>query len=211
MALSNVKDLIVLTADPQMQRTVETLLDNRQRALGIAGISFDVQRHPHRDSGCRTASEGILRPLRNEYRKAMTVFDFDGSGARNATASELEIELERQYEFAGWEKGRVAFIVIEPELEAWLFGTSYSHLQRAVNWSQSEPINEWLAARGYMTAGNAKPSNPKGAIEEILQLEKTPLSSDLFAGLARRVSLNRCQDRAFQKFCNTLRSWFPDQ
>ena len=211
MVMSNVKDLIVLTADPQMQRTVETLLANRQRALGIPSISFDVQRHPHRDSGCRTASEGILRPLRNEYRKAMTVFDFDGSGARNATASELEIELERQYELAGWEKGQVAFIVIEPELEAWLFGTSYSHLQRAVNWSQSEPINEWLAARGYMVAGNAKPSNPKGAIEAILQLEKIPLSSNLFAELARRVSLNRCQDRAFQKFCNTLCRWFTDQ
>ena len=211
MAMSNVKDLIVLTADPQMQRTVETLLGNRQRALGIPGISFDVQRHPHRDSGCRTASEGILRPLRNEYRKAMTVFDFDGSGARNATAPELEMELERQYELAGWENGQVAFIVIEPELEAWLFGTSYSHLQRAVNWSQAEPINEWLAARGYMVAGNAKPSNPKDAIEAILQLEKIPLSSDLFAELARRVSLNRCQDRAFQKFCNTLRSWFPNQ
>jgi hypothetical protein len=205
MAMSNVKDLIVLTADPQMQRTVETLLGNRQRALGIPGISFDVQRHPHRDSGCRTASEGILRPLRNEYRKAMTVFDFDGSGARNATASELE----RQYELAGWEKGQVAFIVIEPELEAWLFGTSYSHLQRAVNWSQSEPINEWLAAMGYMVAGNAKPSDPKGAIEAILKLEKMPLSSDLFAELARRVSLNRCQDRAFQKFRNILRRWFP--
>jgi hypothetical protein len=205
MAMSNVKDLIVLTADPQMQRTVETLLGNRQRALSIPGISFDVQRHPHRDSGCRTASEGILRPLRNEYRKAMTVFDFDGSGARNATASELE----RQYELAGWEKGQVAFIVIEPELEAWLFGTSYSHLQRAVNWSQSEPINEWLAAMGYMVAGNAKPSDPKGAIEAILKLEKMPLSSDLFAELARRVSLNRCQDRAFQKFRNILRRWFP--
>ena len=163
MAMSNVKDLIVLTADPQMQRTVETLLGNRQRALGIPGISFDVQRHPHRDSGCRTASEGILRPLRNEYRKAMTVFDFDGSGARNATASELE----------------------------------------------SEPINEWLAAMGYMVAGNAKPSDPKGAIEAILKLEKMPLSSDLFAELARRVSLNRCQDRAFQKFRNILRRWFP--
>ena len=209
MAMSNVKDLIVLTADPHMQRTVETLLGNRQRALGIPGISFDVQRHPHRDSGCRNASEGILRPLRNEYRKAMTVFDFDGSGARNATASELETELERQYELAGWEKGQVAFIVIEPELEAWLFGTSYSHLQRAVNWSQSEPINEWLAAMGYMVAGNAKPSDPKGAIEAILKLEKMPLSSDLFAELARRVSLNRCQDRAFQKFRNILRRWFP--
>ena len=209
MAMSNVKDLIVLTADPQMQRTIETLLGNRQQALGIPGISFDVQRHPHRDSGCRTASEGILRPLRNEYRKAMTVFDFDGSGARNATASELEIELERQYELAGWERGQVAFIVIEPELEAWLFGTSYAHLQRAVNWSQSEPINEWLAARGYMVAGNAKPSDPKGAIEAILKLEKIPLPSDLFAELARRVSLNRCQDRAFQKFRNILRRWFP--
>ena len=34
MAMSNVKDLIVLTADPQMQRTVETLLGQSAAGFG---------------------------------------------------------------------------------------------------------------------------------------------------------------------------------
>ena len=211
MTMANIKDLIVLTADSQIQRTIETLLGNRQRSLRIPNLSFDVQSHPHRDSGCRTSSDSILRPLRNEYRNAMVIFDFDGSGARNATASELEDELERRYERAGWELERIAFIAIEPELEVWMFGASYVHLQNAVGWSQSAPIKEWLEARGHLDSCETKPRDPKAAIEAVLELQRTPLSSELFAELAGRVSLARCQDRAFQKLCNTLRRWFPDQ
>ncbi len=53
----DVSDLFVLVADSQMKRTVETLLGHRKPALGIREISFEVQSHPHQDSGCRTASE----------------------------------------------------------------------------------------------------------------------------------------------------------
>ena len=206
---SPVKDLIVLTADKQMQRTVETLLNHRRKSLEIADISLDVRRHPKKDPGCRTAAGGILTPLRNEYRKAMVMFDFQGCGERNRTASELEVDLEQEFENAGWGRDRVAFVVIEPELEAWVFGSSFAQLRRAVRWTQSQPIEEWLETRNYLSSDNSKPADPKAAIESVLAVQKKPLSSSLFVDLAEQVSLARCQDRAFQKFRTVLQGWFP--
>lgn len=125
MEQANAKDLIVLTADPQMQGTIATLLTERRRSLGISDLTFDVRAHPDRDSGCRTASASALSPLRRDYRKAMVIFDFHGSGAHSITAPELESQLERQLETAGWSLDDVAVVVIEPELEAWIFGPSW--------------------------------------------------------------------------------------
>ena len=205
------RDLLVLVADSQMKRTVETLLGNRRPALGIRPISFEVQSHPHQDSGCRTASEGILRPLRDEYQNALVMFDYDGCGVSEITAPDLERNLEQFYEANGWPPSSVAFVVIEPELEAWMFGPSFEHLQRFVGWSHPQNIREWLTHNGYLTAGNHKPDDPKSAIEAILDLQREPRSRRLYEYLARNVSLARCQDRAFQKFRSTLQRWFPAQ
>ena len=205
-----VTDLVVLTADLQMHRVIETLLRRRFQSLGISpDLSIDVRRHPQQDSGCRTASQAILNPLRRTHRYAMVVFDCHGSGAGNVTAAELERDLERQYERAGWEVNRVSFVVIEPELDAWVFGAPIPRLRQAIGWDQPQPIPEWLTDQGYLQPGATKPQNPKRAIDEMLALQKKERSAKLYAELARRVSLARCQDRAFQKFCTTLQRWFP--
>jgi hypothetical protein len=209
MEQANAKDLIVLTADPQMQGTIATLLTERRRSLGISDLTFDVRAHPDRDSGCRTASASALSPLRRDYRKAMVIFDFHGSGAHSITVPELESQLERQLETAGWSLDDVAVVVIEPELEAWIFGASWRHLEDAVRWSQSEPVREWLESREFLQQGVLKPSDPKAAFEALLSLQRIRRSGDLFVQLAKRVSLARCQDRAFQKFRATLQRWFP--
>jgi hypothetical protein len=205
MEQANAKDLIVLTADPQMQGTIATLLTERRRSLGISDLTFDVRAHPDRDSGCRTASASALSPLRRDYRKAMVIFDFHGSGAHSITVPELESQLET----AGWSLDDVAVVVIEPELEAWIFGASWRHLEDAVRWSQSEPVREWLESREFLQQGVLKPSDPKAAFEALLSLQRIRRSGDLFVQLAKRVSLARCQDRAFQKFRATLQRWFP--
>ena len=41
MTTPTVKDLFVLTADSQLQRTIETLLNQRRLSLGIRDISLD--------------------------------------------------------------------------------------------------------------------------------------------------------------------------
>ena len=207
--LPNLKDLIVLAADSQAQRTIETLLEFRRPSLGIGDISFEVRRHPHQDSGCRTTPGPVLNPLRSGFNKTMVVFDLEGSGAGNVSAEELESQIERQLETSGWSPDDVAVVVIEPELEAWVFGASWRHLGDAVRWSQSEPVSEWLESREFLQQGVVKPSDPKAALEALLSLQRIRRSGDLFVQLAQKVSVARCQDRAFQKFRATLQRWFP--
>lgn len=203
------KDLLALTADAQMQQTVTTLLRYRRQSLGIRQIDADVVRHPRKDPGCRGNAGALINSKRNLYRKAMVIFDYDGCGERQRAAPELEIALEQEYAGAGWGQDRIAFLVIEPELEAWLFGGSDAHLQNAVSWPRPDSIREWLQAQGYLQLGQGKPSDPKAAIEAVLTQSRIPLSSELFEAQARRASLARCQDRAFQKFRSTLQRWFP--
>jgi hypothetical protein len=203
------RDLIVLAADSQIKSTVETLLNFRHPSLGIREISFEVQTHPHQDSGCRTGSEGMLRPLLDEFERGMLVFDYDGCGERDLIPEDLEISLESRYVASGFNVGRVSCVVINPELEVWMFGASFHRLQEIIGWSQPQSIRDWLVANGYLCDGSRKPIDPKAAIEAVLNVQKVPKSRRLFANLARRVSLAHCEDRAFQKFRSTLQRWFP--
>ena len=203
------KDLLVLTADPTMQRTIQTLLAERRDAMGISAITVDIQTHRHRDSGCRTSPGAVINPLRNRYRKSMVVFDFHGSGERRRTAAELEFDLEQELANAGWGRDEIAVIIIDPELESWVFGASSRHLESSVNWSQPQSIRDWLELHGHTSHGDPKPSDPQIALDEMLRLHGKRRSRRFFADLARKVSLARCQDRAFQKFRDTLQRWFP--
>lgn len=205
------KDLIVIAADKQIQRTIETLISHRSQALRIPQITVDVLRHPQKDPGCRMASEALLVPLRGQYRKAVVIFDYSGSGENNLAPEDLETSLEQRFESRGWEPDTVAFVVIDPELEAWVFGATHHHLHSAVAWSQPGTAKDWLVERGLLAGGEMKPQDPKAAVMALLALEKKPLASEVFVDLARRVGLNRCQDRAFQKFRTTLQRWFPTQ
>jgi hypothetical protein len=203
------KDLIVVTADSQMHLTVEALLNHRRRSLAVADFSVDVVTHPNQDPGCRTDAGRLLNPRRQSHGKAMVLFDFDGCGERHLSPQDLETSLETQFANQGWGSDRVTFVVIEPELEAWLFGASFRQIERAVGWSETQSIRGWLIERGYLTPGSSKPCNPKAAIESVLYQQKHPRSGRLFADLARTVGLPRCRDRAFQKFRSTLQRWFP--
>ena len=202
------KDLFVLAADSQIQRTIGTLLGHRRMALNICGISFEVQRHPRRDPGCRTESASFLDTTRDRHRKAMVVFDFQGSGENYLNPAALEQQLEQECHNRGWEQDQIAFIVIDPELEAWAFGATFGHLQRAAGWNGPESIQDWLTSNGHLLSGAGKPSDPKAAIETLLLQTRRTRSAKFYEELARSVSLTRCQDRAFQKFRDTLRRWF---
>ena len=46
------KDLVVLTADAAMERTMKQLLTKRQKSFGIRSIEFTVSRHLQNDPGC---------------------------------------------------------------------------------------------------------------------------------------------------------------
>ena len=198
----------MLAADPTMQRTIKMLLEHRRGALGLTELSSDVLAHRNRDPGCRTQSGDVLIPLRDSYRKALVMLDYHGCGEQKLSAQQLEIAKELEYRQNGWGLDRVVFVVIEPELEAWIFASSLRHLEHLTGWVQTERLQKWLKDLGYLIPGSYKPVDPKSVLDLVLRTLDKRRSAKLFADLAQRVTLANCQDRAFLKFRDTLQRWF---
>jgi hypothetical protein len=107
-----------------------------------------------------------------------------------------------------WED-RAAAIVIDPELENWLW-TDSPHVAEEIGWTRGiSDLREWLHDAGFLAQGQSKPSDPKAAKQRVMQLTKKHSSAALFQAVAKRVSLQRCVDPAFRKLKATLRGWFP--
>ena len=115
------RDLIVLAADLDMKVSTEALLGN-PRILGIRQIQFDVLTHNYRDPGCRTGAASCLANFTNRYHYAIVIFDRDGCGS-TAPRDQIQREVEQALHHNGW-PDRARAIVIQPELEAWIWTSS---------------------------------------------------------------------------------------
>jgi len=69
-------------------------------------------------------------------------------------------------------------------------------------------LSAWLKSEGFRTEEEAKPRQPKRALEEALQLARKRRSSSIYRQLAERVGVHRCTDPAFLKLKTVLQSWF---
>jgi hypothetical protein len=200
-------DLVVLTADKNMKFAMEGLL-NRPQALGVRPISAVYYIHPESDPGCLLHADAFLRPFVRRFAHAIVMFDQDGCGKDKRTRGELEQQLALELSRSGWAE-RAAVIVIDPELENWVFSNS-SEVDAAMGWSRNNPsLRTWLVEQNYLAAGEIKPVRPKEAMEAALRHVRMPRSSSIYGNLAQHVGIGRCTDGAFQKLKATLREWFP--
>lgn len=201
------RDLIVLVPDVDMEFAVRGILE-RPDALGIRPITFDAFRHAQRDAGCRSDCHNFLRMWLREYRYAMVLFDHEGCGKENIGRAQLERKVEGVLSRNGWTK-RSAVIVIDPELEAWVWSDSPA-VDEVLGWSGQLPgLRPYLqSVSGLWRSGRDKPERPKEALVQALRTAGKPPSPSLFADLAARVSTDRCADPAFRKFRGKLQGWF---
>ena len=200
------KDLYVLVADQDMAETMKALL-GRPGSLGIRSTQHVVERHLMRDAGCRTGASQRLRPHLSQYSRAIVVLDKDGCGREGASRENIQREIERDLAANGW-NDRAKAIVIEPELETWVW-TASPHVARVLGWSKGyEDLKAWLVDRDLWSANSAKPSDPKAAMKAALREANRASSAALFGQMARRVTLRRCQCPAFAELKQTLQHWF---
>lgn len=199
-------DLVVLAPDKNMEAAISSVL-SRHKSLGIRRITFTIYVHPHRDPGCLRRCHDFLRAQSSAFRRALVVFDRDGCG-NPAGAEQLEAEVEDRLAASGWQ-GRAAAVVIDPELEAWVWSDS-PHVDQELRWAGTLPdLRTWLRQQGYWATGDRKPARPKHAMEAALRAKGVPRSSDIFRRLAERVSFERCRDPAFTRLRRILADWFP--
>ena len=200
------KDVFALVADKSMEQAFEGLLAQHEE-LRIRQIRYDIEVHPNHDAGCRKNAVEMLRPYINGYRYALVVFDYHGCGSK-ATRKNLQREVQENLERNGWED-RCKVIVIEPELENWVWAPS-GEVSEILGWgSDFLTLKQWLQKRGLWLDSALKPSDPKRAMHESLRHKRVRRSSTLFKQIANISQPQDCQDPAFIELRETLQRWFP--
>lgn len=142
------KDLIVLVADIQQEKTLATLLEARCESLRIRKPTHDIFPHPERDPGVYAKAGNFLNVFVNQFRYALVLLDAAWEGSP-ASANEIANKIQNDLNRNGWEN-RSAVVVIDPELEIWVrIGKRYalSRVSAVVgaqtNPSQINPKNCW--------------------------------------------------------------------
>lgn len=199
-------DLVILAAGKNESEVVRTVVERRHESLGIRPVRYSVLNHPRRDPGCLREAPQILKTYLSRAARALVVFDWEGSGREEQTASELEDEVTSMLELDGW-TDRCAVVVIAPELEVWLW-TNSPHVSRTFGWGNDyAALVAALQSRGFQF-DRGKPNRPKEAVEVCLREKRIQRSSALYAEIAAKVSLSKCVDRSFEKLRETLVVWF---
>jgi hypothetical protein len=155
------RDLVVLTAGKDDEFALRGIL-SRPQALGIRPIAFDIFRHSGRDGGCYRSPDAILRLYSKSHNHALVVFDREGSGADSIEAAPaMELEVVSLLEGNGW-AGRAGCVVIEPELENWVWSSS-PHVSDVLGWKDHMPsLRDWLVQEGLGDRWSSKTIQAKG-------------------------------------------------
>ncbi len=198
------RDLLLLVADKNMEFAVAGVL-RRYEALGIRSVDFEVKVHAERDGGVRTTGAEILTRYAGSFQLSLMMLDLEGSGSKCIDAVELETELDRKLELIWGDRAKS--IVIEPEVDIWLWGSDTA-LQNVLRWSKQIAIRRWLQNCGFLIDDNGKPIRPKEAFEIVLRECRCPRSSSIYQKITSTISLRNCTDSAFQRLAGKVREWF---
>lgn len=200
------KDLVILTADKNTQFAIRGIL-MRHHSLGIRQLVTDYFLHPQKDPGVLHSAHDFLRPFSKAYEHALVLMDREGSGQEDVGREDMEERIEAALGSSGWDN-RAAAIVIDPELEIWIWNDS-PHVDHELGWAGHHPdLRSWLRNRSLLAENALKPDRPKEALEEALKQVRKPRSSALYKAIAGKVSLAKCTDSAFMKLKSMLQQWF---
>jgi len=114
------KDLLLYVADADAQAFMDSLL-NKPLALSIRQITFDIERHPQRDSGMVQSGAELARMKKSQYQKVLLTWDHHGSGCDYKQSPE-QVQEKIQNKLDSYTfRGNSSVTIFMPELEQWLW------------------------------------------------------------------------------------------
>lgn len=209
------RDCVFLLADGNMEAVFKSFLGRAQCHLSLRTRAIDFDPRTDIVSGVNdprtyTQAHELLRLYQRTHRHAVIVLDKEWDGSP-PTADDIRNYIGRNMVACGWEAERFEVIVIEPELENWIWQDS-PNVAAAFAYRGDQPLRQWMREQNppLWANGHAKPARPKEAVEAVLRMTRTPRSSAIYARVVERVSIRRCSDPAFALMCESLRRWFPE-
>lgn len=205
------RDCIFLLADKNMQAAFEGFLTRQafHQSLGCESFSFDIAvAAGDNDPGLYTRGHELLRPYQVTHRHAVIVLDaeWEGSPGKEAIVSHID----EQIAATGWMEGQFTVIVIDPELENWIWQQN-DHVARGLGFASRAELMADTDLQAAWPQGQSKPSSPKETLEALLRKRRIPRSSSIYKQITAQVSAQRCQDSAFQRLIERLKAWFPQE
>lgn len=208
------RDCVFLLADGTMEAMFQGFFgrDGCHHSLETRPFSFDSQEDivsGTNDPRTYTQAHELLSYQRTHLH-AVIVLDKEWSGSPGV--DQIRLDIRRNMMASGWDEDAFEVIVIDPELENWLWQES-PHLVDAFQYDGLQPLRHWLRDQDppMWLDGETKPVRPKEAVEAVLRMTKVPRSAAIYRQITERVSIRRCTDPSFALFCECMRRWFPRQ
>ena len=206
------RDCLFLVADKTMGGMVRGFLsrENFHLSLNCGPFEFDPKQdllvaNGLNDPGLYNRANELLKGYRKSYRHAVVILDADWDGSPGTL--DILTRLRSHLEDAGWNRNEACAVVIDPELENWVWQDS-RHVCAAVGYESFDRLRVDLEGQGFWLPGQNKPLRPKEAFEWTLRKTGKPLSSSIYQQMAAKVSIKGCKDEAFIDLITALRSWF---
>ena len=208
------RDCIFLLADTNMEAAFKGFLcrDQFHQSLGCGAFDFDagqdlVVASGDSDPGLYTRGHQLLKPYLQTHIHAILVLDSEWDGSPGAEAIDAHISANLYQ--SGWSEDSCKVIVIDPELENWIWQRN-DHVAKALGLGSALEFSNALSS-DIWPEGQAKPHRPKETLEAVLRANRIPRSSSIYKNITSRVSVGGCEDNSFQLLRTTLQTWFPVQ
>lgn len=205
------RPLVFLVADSPMEQMLRGFFgrDHFHTALGCGRFDFDPDRDivkaPMKDSHVHHQAVLLLRQYEHTHERAVAMLDAQWDGNQGC-ADDIRTKISRDLSDA-WAEHHV--VVFDPEIEVW-FWQDNPNVAKALGYKGKDPLRLVLANSGHWPAGQAKPTDPKAAVEYLRRRFRTTTGSGLFRRAFSTVSVKGCTDPAFLSFRNKLATWFPE-
>jgi len=144
-----VRDCIFLLADLGMVAAFKGFFSRQSfyYALGTASFKIDPQLDiicdsAGNDPGVYTRAHELLRTYQSSHRYAVIVLDNAWEGSPGV--EKIRANISANMELVGWQANRFVVIVIDPELEAWMWQDN-PHVARAYRENRVVERCDWLS------------------------------------------------------------------
>jgi len=213
------RDIVFLVADGEMRRTVEGFFEHEayERRLQCSRFDFDPKLdlfdHPEKDPGVFLQAHKFLNLFRETHKFAVVMLDFAfNDNLESRDVDEFCEEILQNLITSGWNEEQVHVMVINPELEVLMWQEDTQGIERIIDYPNTQgSLREWLLNKGLWPADEAKPPDPKQAIDVVRKQGwgRKKSHSQIFKKVAAQVSFRNCRDQAFNDLWSQLQTWYP--
>lgn len=167
---------------------IDVLVPGGMNDPGLVARARDLARGAHR------AAERVVFVLDNDWEGTPGV-----DGIRSRIMQDCSTE--------GWDIDRVCVIVLDPEVEVWIWQES-PHVREALGFAPGESLRAAVSSAAWPDDA-AKPLRPKEALQQLLRARGKPFSKAIHRKIAEGTTIKRCVDPGLQQLREFLQRQFP--